>query len=300
MKTWVCTILCLGLLVALAVGAELDKSSAAAAPEAAITQIARDYEAAFNKADSAALGAMFAEDVEYTDEDGDLISGRAEVEALLKKSFALSPGAKLSIHIDSIRAIAPDVAVERGTTLTTSRDGEQTPSAYTATHVRKDGKWHIVQLVESPVPEPPPGQMLSDLAWMVGTWKEKDGDASIETKVNWAKGNNFLTRNFRVTIGDDVTMEGWQIIGWDAAEKKIRSWLFDSEGAFQEGTWTRSDGGWLIRQTGVLADGETISSDNALLRVGEDKCTWESTNRTLNGEPQPNLPRVDMERVTEK
>lgn len=299
MNKFAFTILFLGMLSIPAGAGEKDKTSTAG-PEVAVTKLARDYVAAFNKGDAKTLGAMFAEDVEYTDEDGVLISGRDSVVALLRKGFVLNPGAKMSIQINSVRSLAPNVAIERGTTLTTAKGGEQTPSAYTAVHVCKNGEWHIQQLVESPVPAPPPGEKLSELAWMVGTWTEKDGDAEIETKVNWAKGGNFLTRNFKVAVQDNVTLQGWQIIGWDAAQSKIRSWLFDSEGAFQEGTWMRTGNSWAIRQTGVLPDGGTLSSDNILQRLSDGRCTWESTNRTLDGDPQPNLPRIEMTRVAEK
>lgn len=299
MKTWVCTILFLGLLCN-SFGAEVKSKTSPTEAEAAITKIARDYEAAFNKGDASALGSMFAEDVEYTDENGVLTSGRDAVAALLRKAVVLNPGAKMTIQIQSVRSLSPDVAVERGTTLMTSRDGEETPSAYTAVHVRKDGTWHIKQLVESPVPASAPGEKLSELGWMVGTWEEKDGDAKIETKVNWARGNNFLTRNFKVTIHDNVSLEGWQIIGWDAANNQIRSWLFDSEGAFQEGTWARAGNIWTIKQSGVLPDGGTLSSESTLQRVNDDQCTWEMTNRTLDGDPQPNLPRFAMVRVKGK
>jgi uncharacterized protein (TIGR02246 family) len=299
MKKWICSILFLGLCWC-SFGAEEQNKTPASAAESAITKIARDYEAAYNKGDAAALGAIFAEDVEYTDEAGVLTSGRDGVMALLRKNFIANPGAKMKIQIDSVRSLTPDVAVERGTTLVTSRDGTQTPSAYTAVDVLKDAAWHIKQLVESPVPSPSPGVMLSELDWLVGTWKEKDGDADIETKVNWAKGNNFLTRNFKVTIGGDVTLEGWQIIGWDGADNEIRSWTFDSEGGFQEGTWTRAGNAWTIQQAGVLPDGEKFSSSNTLQRVNDDHCVWESTNRTLDGDPQPSLPRVEMVRVNGK
>jgi uncharacterized protein (TIGR02246 family) len=293
------TIVCLVLLSLPALGQEKAKPDANS-PEAAITKIARDYEAAYNKGDAKGLGTMFAEDVEYTAEDGGLISGRDAIVALLKKNFVKNPGAKMTIQINSIRSLAPDVAIERGQTLTTSRQGEKESSAYTAVHVRKNGAWHIQQLVESPVPDPSPGEMLSDLGWMVGTWTEKDGDAKIETKVNWAQGGNFLTRNFKVTVNEDVTMQGWQIIGWDPVQQKIRSWLFDTEGAFQEGTWTRADNGWTIRQTGYLPDGGTLASEHTFNRVNEDKCTWETTGRTLDGEPQPTLPRIEMIRAKGK
>ncbi len=264
---------------------------------AAIEQVAKNYEAAFNRADVEALGAMFTQDIEYTDEGGATIVGREAIKALLRKSFSQNKGAKLATHIETVRALGSDVAVERGSTVTTATDGTRTTSAYTAVHVRKDGKWLIGQLVESPAPAPSPGEMLSELAWLIGTWQEKEGDTTTETKVDWARGGNFMTRTFKVTVADEVTLEGWQIIGWDAARNLIRSWLFDSEGAFTEGTWTPYGQGWLIRQAGTLSDGSRLSSDNTIRREGDDKFIWESTNRTLDGEPQPNLPKITASRL---
>lgn len=272
----------------------------AAGVRVAIEQAAKNYEASFNKGDTKALAAMFAEDVEYTDEDGVTVVGREAIEGILRKAFARNKGAKFAIQIDSVRGLGPDVAVERGTTVMTAADGAQVSSAYTAVRVRKDNKWLIGQLVESPPPTTTPGEMLSELAWMVGTWKEKDGDVEVETKVDWAKGGNFLTRTIKVTNAGDVTLEGWQVIGWDAAEGRIRSWLFDSGGAYMEGVWTADAKGWLIRQTGTLPDGARMSSDNTIRRAGDDKFIWESTNRTLDGEPQANLPKIEAVRVKEK
>jgi hypothetical protein len=55
-------------------------------------------------------------------------------------------------------------------------------------------------------------------------------------------------------------MEGWQIIGWDPLEERIRSWTFDGEGGFGEGTWTREGDRWLLRETGVAPDGTRTSA----------------------------------------
>ena len=301
MKTWILAIFCIALtsMGAQSHGADDARQSEAEA-EAAITKLAEAYVAAFNKGDAKALGAMFAEEVEYTDEDGAITNGRAAVEALLERSFVRNAGAQMTIQIESVRTLAPEVAVERGTTVVTSRDGVQQTSAYKAVHVRKDGKWHIHELIESPAPAATPGEMLSELGWLVGTWEEKDGDAKIETKGEWAKGGNFLTRSFTVKVQDDVSLQGWQIIGWDAADQKIRSWMFDSEGAFQEGEWTRTGNDWTIRQNGVLPDGQRLSSENTLQRMGDDKCSWESMNRTLDGDPLPNLPRIEITKVQAK
>ncbi|MCE5230053.1 SgcJ/EcaC family oxidoreductase [bacterium] len=299
MKKMVCALFVLALLSS-SVGGQRPSTTPASEAEAAVIQMARDYEKAFNAGDAIKLGQMFAEDVEYTDEDGVLTTGRDAITALLKQAFARDPGAKMTIQIQSVRSISPDVAIERGETLTTSRGGEQSPSAYTAVHVRGDGKWQIKQMTESPVPAPSANEMLSGLAWMVGTWTERDGDAQVETKVNWARGGNFLTRNFNVTIGGEPTMQGWQIIGWDPVAKRIRSWTFDTEGGFQDGTWTRTGNSWSIRQTGYTPDGSTFASQNLMQRVGDGKCTWENVNRTLDGDPQPSLPRVEMNRAQER
>lgn len=296
MNTLVCTMLLLAIFGGSA-SPEQTTGTLQAGPEAAIIQIARDYEAAYNKADAKAIGEMFAEDAEYTDEDGNVITGRDDMVKLLKEAYVKNPGSKLAIQVESVKSLTPDVAIERGTTLTTSKDGAEQSSAYTAVYVLNDGTWRIKQLIDTPIPNPAPGEMLSELAWMLGTWEERDGDAKIETTANWAGGGNYLTRNFKVTVGDDVAMQGWQIVGWDPVQKQIRSWMFDTEGGYQEGTWMRSGNSWNIKQAGYTPDGSTISSVSLLQRAGNDKCLWESTNRTLDGDPQPSLPRIEINRV---
>ncbi len=302
MKNWTritTLVLAMGIL---SVGGRAIGATPAASPNAMaeIEQFDRAYEAAFNKGDAAALASLFAEDVEYTNEDGVLVQGREQIESLLKKTLAQNAGATMAIEIESVKFPTPETALERGTTLTTSANGEMASSAYLAVYVRKDGKWQIQQLVDMPTAEPSPAEQLSELAWMIGSWQEKDGDIEVKTKVQWARGSSFMTRTFEVTNGGEVTMEGWQIIGWDPVEERIRSWLFDSGGAFAESVWTRSGSSWLIRQIGVLPDGSQTSSDNALVRVNDDTCYWEITNRTLDGDPLPNQPRVEMVRVKEQ
>ena len=85
---------------------------------------------------------------------------------------------------------------------------------------------------------------------LVGRQREEN-DASIQTDCNWTKNKNFMTRSFAVVVGGDVDMSGMQIIGWDPAAKQIRSWVFDSDGGFYEGKWTRKGDRWVIQQTGT-------------------------------------------------
>ena len=217
------------VLISTAIAAEPTEKPAA--PEiAAITNQAADYAKAYNAGDAKGLAQYFTDDAEYTDENGQLTQGRSDIEDLLKDTFAENKGATLDVQVDSVRPLGSDLYEEKGTTTVTSPGGDKQSSSYTALHVRKDGQWPISRLFEFPAPDPTPGERLSELAWMVGTWKDKGGSSSVETKADWARGNNFLTRTFKVSQGDDVTLEGWQIIGWDSIEKRIRSWIFDSDG----------------------------------------------------------------------
>ena len=65
---------------------------------------------------------------------------------------------------------------------------------------------------------------------MIGSWVDKDDNATIQTDCEWTKNRNFMTRSFAVAIGDRVSMSGMQIVGWDPIAKQIRSWVFDSNG----------------------------------------------------------------------
>jgi uncharacterized protein (TIGR02246 family) len=284
------------VLVAAALAAETPEKPSS--PEAtAITNQIADYVKAYNAGDAKALAQYFADDAEYTDENGELTEGRADIQQLLTDTFAENKGSTLEMQSDAVRPLGTDVLQERGETRVTSPDGQKRSTGYTAIYTKKDGKWLISRLIESPIADPTPGDQLSQLAWMVGTWKDQGGEYSVETKADWARGNNFLTRNFKVSDGDDVVLEGWQIIGWDPIQKRIRSWIFDSDGGYGQGTWTRDGNRWLVRETRVSADGTESSAEQTLTYVDPDHCTFESANRTLDGDPQPNIAKVDIQRV---
>ena len=83
-----------------------------------------------------------------------------------------------------------------------------------------------------------------------------------------------------------------QIVGWDPAAKQIRSWVFDSDGGFGEGTWSKKENAWYVQSTGTLPDGRKSSSVNIITYVDENTCTWQSVNREAGGELLPNIDEV--------
>ena len=90
---------------------------------------------------------------------------------------------------------------------------------------------------------------------MVGSWVDQDDEATVVTQCNWTRNNNFLMRSFTVQIRDRIDMAGMQIIGWDPAAKQIRSWVFDSDGGFGQGTWKKKDNRWYIQQAASCPTG---------------------------------------------
>ena len=108
-----------------------------------------------------------------------------------------------------------------------------------------------------------------------------------------------MTRSFAVAIGDQVNKSGMQIIGWDPTAKKIHSWVFDSDGGFSEGDWTHKGKKWIIKQHGTLSDGGKTTATNILTEIDNDSYTWESINREIDGEMQPNVEEVLIVRKTE-
>jgi hypothetical protein len=91
-------------------------------------------------------------------------------------------------------------------------------------------------------------------------------------------------------------LEGNQVIGWDPAAGTIRSWMFDSDGGFGEGVWTRKGESWVVKFSQVLSDGRTATATNVYTLIDDNSYKWKSVGRTVDGELQPNIEEVKIVR----
>jgi uncharacterized protein (TIGR02246 family) len=265
----------------------------------AIADLARKYEAAYEKGDPKEFASFYTEDVDYIDQDGAEVKGRDALLKLLADNFQENPGAKLAITVDEVKQLSPDVLVDRGMATVTTSDGAAESTRYAAIHVKKNDQWRISQLTETAAPAPSAYSQLQALEWLVGNWEDKAGDQMVQTKVNWAGDKNFLIRTFKINGADQSETHGWEIIGWDPEQQQIRSWIFDSDGGFGESTWANDGDEWLIKASNVLPNGDRSSAENVLTRLDDNKFTWESQNRTLNGDLQPSLDKIEVQRVAQ-
>jgi uncharacterized protein (TIGR02246 family) len=265
-----------------------------AADEAAIRKAVESYVAAFNKGDAKAVAEMWSPEAVYTNPESDeQVVGREAIEKQFAAIFAAGQGAKLEAQTNAIQFVSPTVAVEQGTAKVIRPDQQPEESEYTAVYVKRDGQWLLDRVTEEDVPVVPSHyEQLKELEWMIGTWVDEDDQSRIETTCQWTKNQNFITRWFTVSVRDRLEMAGLQIVGWDPAAKRIRSWVFDSDGGFGEGVWTKKDTRWYVQNTGTLPDGSKTSSVNIFTYIDDNTFTWQSVNREASGEILPNVDEV--------
>lgn len=265
-----------------------------AADEAAIRKSVETYVASFNRGDAAALAALWTPEAVYTHPiSGEQVIGRENIQKQFADIFAESKQIKLEAATQAIQFISPGVAVEQGNARLILPDETPEESEYTAIYVKRDGQWLLDRVTESEVLKIPSHyEQLKSLEWLVGRWVDQDDDATVVTDCHWAKNDNFLVRSFTVQVRDRIDMSGIQIIGWDPAEKRIRSWVFDSDGGFGQGTWKRKDNRWYIEQQGVLHDGRKTSAVQIMTQLDDNTATLQSVNRTVDGELLPNIDEV--------
>jgi uncharacterized protein (TIGR02246 family) len=257
----------------------------------------RKYQEAYDMGDAKTLAGFYAEDVDYIDGDGAETKGRGKMEELFTEYFQASPGAKIAITIEEVKQLAPDVQVNRGVATVTVPGGLTTSTRYVAILAKKNDGWKICQVTETAAPAPSASSQLQSLKWLIGNWENKDADQTVETKVDWAGDNNFLVRTFKLK-GEEGETDGWEIVGWDSDRQQIRSWIFDTNGGLGESSWSYDSGHWLILASNVLPDGSRSTAENLLTKVDDNQFTWESQNRTLDGESQPPVPKVAVHRIT--
>lgn len=259
---------------------------------AGLQKAAADFVVAYNNKDSAALAALFTEEGEIADLTGeDLTSGRDQIKARYDGVFANDP-AQIAVEVDSVRLVAPTLAIEDGTFHLTPADDESAPptsTSYTAVLMKNgDGVWQIASTRSIKDVTDAAGQ-LADLAKVVkGEWTSRSSDGvKLDLAIGWDASGKFLSGETLSTTADAKPQPGTIRISWDAARKSIVSWIFDAEGGSTLGIWTPTEEGWLIRSEGTTADGETISATQKITEEDSGTLVWKATNRVVDGEAQP-------------
>jgi uncharacterized protein (TIGR02246 family) len=241
-----------------------------------------------HKAD--ALASLFAPDARMVFANGTEVNGREEIKKSFEEAFAENPKCAVSVVVDLIRFLTPDVAVEEGST-TMFPDGDTLTSRdrYTVLHLRRDGRWQMQSVRVVQEESLSAYADLAPLEWLAGEWIDQGREEDVHATFRWDENKSFLLEEFQVVRQGEVVLKGTQRIGWDPQSKQIRSWMFDSAGGFGQGTWTRAGDEWICKATAVRPDGSSASATRRLTRSAQDRVIWTSTDRILGDEELPSL-----------
>lgn len=269
------------------------------ADEKAIRNVVQSYQEAFNQQDAEKLTTQWAPDATYFNPvTGESAEGREAIQKLFKEKFAEGKKRHLEISINSIEFPNPDEAIENGVMKMTINDQTAQQVAYQTTYVRENGQWWVKAINEIELQESSSNfEKLKDLAWLVGKWEDYDDHVEILFDNQWDKYKNFITQHFKMKIYGQDDIEGKQIIAWDPVKDIIRSWVFDSDGGFGEGTWEKVDNSWYATMHFTLGDGRVASSINIYTPVDDYNYTFASVEREVDGEILPNMNPVTVEKM---
>ncbi len=251
---------------------------------------------AFESGDAQAVANHWTEEGEYIAADTTIIRGRDAIEKAYSQLFGESKGFEVEVEMESLRFIGQNTALEEGyMKVFKGKDQEPSESKYSVLHVRENGQWLMAVVREWPRDE----YSLRDLQWLVGEWKAQREGIEVHTSYKWIQEKSFLKAQFSIK-DKDRTHSGFQIIGKDPSTGYLRSWTFEQDGGLGEARWVRDEKKWVLDAAGITSDGSILTATNILVRIDNDSFTWQSINRTLDGEELPDIAPIRVTRVTKK
>jgi len=256
-----------------------------------VRDVSRQVAETFGAGKAEDLAKFFLADGEWIDENGVVYAGRDEIQRVLTDYFSRFPGAKMKITPDSVRMVGPVVIEEGVRTITAGTEGEfQAMSRYIVVMARDNQTWRIASLRDfNNEPVPAPHDRLEQLGWLVGEWINEGTDAQVGVVYQWSEDGNYLLGEYTVAHAGEPVMKTTHRIGWDPIQGRLRSWTFDSDGGFADGTWTSADEEWIVKSVAVLPNGISGSATITFHRESEDRFIMTGTDRVVGSNREPDF-----------
>ena len=288
------------VLTATAAGAADDAKTADGKPSPEIRKLLTDLEDNFSRGDAKGLAACWTPSGDFVGPAGERIAGREKIEKTFRDFFAERKNVRMTLRPTAFRVVNEGVAlVDAVSEVKPAPAAGEGEARLSLVLVKRDEQWRIESARETLARVPAQAAQLKDLEWMVGDWageaSSPDGP-SFHSVCSWTANRAFLIRKFKVETKHGVLHGGTEIIGWDPRTRRIRSWVFDSNGGFGENVWIRDGNRWLVKSTGTLADGSETSSTSVIALIDPNTVTIESKDRTANGQRQRDVPQTTIKR----
>ena len=149
-------------------------------------------------------------------------------------------------------------------------------------------------------------QELTQLSWLIGEWihervTRKDSHLSIHRSYEWILQSRFIRETVSIKVSNELAHTRAIIVmmGWDPIDGRIVTWTFTSNGRFAQGYMQRDGRDWICSTTGVRTSGRLPAATNTYRLIDDSTFAWQSTNRTVDGEPQPDILEHTYRRIVE-
>jgi uncharacterized protein (TIGR02246 family) len=263
------------------------------ADRTALRESLKSFVAAFEKGDAAGAAAHMTTGAELMSPDGTIVRGRDAIQKAYADHFAKHAKHQVTVEPESLHFTSRDTAIEEGTMIVNREKEDPGVYRYVVLHVREDGKWQVAVLRNDESDQ----ATLRDLDWLIGTWESKGGDsATARTSYEWVGNKSFIRSQFTIRE-KDKELTGTQMIGLDPNTGDLRTWTFEADGGYGEGTCSRDGTKWLFATSATLSDGRTMTATNILTPIDRDTFVWQPMDLTIDDEPVGNLPPVKVTRV---
>jgi uncharacterized protein (TIGR02246 family) len=244
----------------------------------------------FDAGDATATAATYTETAVVVDEEGARVEGRAAIREQYAAFFKDKPGSKIAIEVGSLKFLGSETALEEGrATIRAAGAGSPEVTRFTTVYVKQGGKWLQAAVRDEPAHDLNPHDHLKALEWMLGEWVNESDDAMVFATCEWAKGGNFIDREFTMKVDGKPLLTGTQRIGWDPVKQQFKTWIFESDGGHGEGYLMHNGAQWVIKIEGIGRNGKHASATNIVTRLGKDRMSWQSAERTLGGAAIPGV-----------
>ena len=158
----------------------------------------------------------------------------------------------------------------------------------------------MVSVRESEVPAVQFDRDLKELDWLVGKWSAGKDTTKATLDCDWMTDKRFLRVKVTMSGKSGELPGGTQIIGRDPATGQLLSWFFNADGGYGSGRWQKNGSRWMIRTTGIAADGAPTMATNLIYRADKNVVSWQSFNRRRGNTALPDIKEVVLERVQSK
>ncbi len=274
-----------------------EKSARPLNDESGVNALLSALSSAASIQDAQKMAALWTSDGLYVDTDGTETRGRQALAEKFAAAQAGLPKASIVLHPSTVKFPGLEAAWVEGTATRQTSTGTEPSARFSMLLQKQSGTWLISSATETLIASKSTTDQLDKLSWLLGEWTAQQGAAKVKLTADWTGNKSFILCKYLVNKAGEPDKTDTQIIGWDPSKEQIVSWHFDDNGGFGYGSWSKRGKQWVISTEGVEQSGSRTAALNILSIEDQNKFSWQSVNRVIDGTTVPDTDPLTVQRT---